>query len=309
MKNADGGERAAPAAPQPGGDEPDARGERDQHRLEEEVELRHAEVELGLEGREADQEAAAERRAPEHQPERHTALAVLAAEDALGARALGEQHALADQRHGRAADQHQVRRAPQRHVLAEQPVPEVVEREADQREAAGGRHQQAAERRVPAVVEADRGRARLLPRDRHGEEARGEDAEQAEEDQVVRRVRERARVAAVVDVQGDVPVHAEQRGDERAGAERGGQRDPRRQPADAARVARRALEQLRAAGAVAEAEREEEGGGDERAAGGEDDLGERGAAGRVSLGEGGGELRHASMYHRMTSHVTPVGSD
>ena len=35
-----------------------------------------------------------------------------------------------------AADQHQVRRAPQRHVLAEEPVPDVVEREADQREAA-----------------------------------------------------------------------------------------------------------------------------------------------------------------------------
>ena len=47
---------------------------------------------------------------------------------------------------------------------------------------------------------------------------------------------------------------------------RGGQRDPRRQAADAAREGGPALEQLRAAGAVAEAEREEEGGGDQRAA-------------------------------------------
>ena len=51
-----------------------------------------------------------------------------------GAHALGEQDGLADERHAGAADEHQVGRAPERHVLAEQPVPDVVEREADQRE-------------------------------------------------------------------------------------------------------------------------------------------------------------------------------
>ena len=124
----------------------------------------------------------------------------------------------------------------------------------------------------------------LLLRDAHREEAGGEDAEQAEEDQVVGRVGERARVAAVVDVQRDVPVHAEQRGDQRGGADRGGERDPRRQAADAARERGAALEQLRLAGAVAEAEREQEGGGDQRAAGGEHDLAEGGAARRGRLG-------------------------
>jgi hypothetical protein len=56
---------------------------------------------------------------------------------------------------------------------------------------------------------------------------------------------------------------------------------------------------------MAEAEREKEGGGDERAGGRADDLFGRGAAGGIGLGEHEGDLHHASMYHRMTSHVTP----
>ena len=127
------------------------------------------------------------------------------------AQALLEQHGLADQRHPGPADQHQVRRAPQRDVLAEQPVPHVVEREARERERAAGRHQQAADGRAPAPADGDRGRARGLARHRHREHAGGEHAEQPGEDQVVGGVRERAGVAALVDVQGDVPVHAEQR--------------------------------------------------------------------------------------------------
>ena len=167
--------------------------------------------------------------------QRHAAL------PAAGARArpLGEQDRLADQRDRGAADQHQVGRAPERHVLAEQPVPHVVEREADQREAAGRGHQQRRRAARPSRrVEPDRRRARLLLRDRHGEEAGGEDPEQAEEDQVVGRVGQRSGVAALVDVQGDVPVHAEQRDDERAGADGGGQRDPLREAADAGGEAR-----------------------------------------------------------------------
>jgi hypothetical protein len=46
-----------------------------------------------------------------------------------------------------------------------------------------------------------------------GEVSGAEDAEEPEEDQVMRRVRERPRVAPGVDVEGDVPVHAED-GDE-----------------------------------------------------------------------------------------------
>ena len=43
------------------------------------------------------------------------------------------------------------------------------------------------------------------------QEARDEDAEQAEEDQVVGWVGERTGIATVVDVKGNVPVHAGQR--------------------------------------------------------------------------------------------------
>ena len=68
--------------------------------------------------------------------------------------------------------------------------------------------------------DARSGRGFVLRQDDR-EEAGGEDAEQADEDEVVRRVGQRARVAALVDVQGDVPVHAEQRDE---------QRDRRRRP-------------------------------------------------------------------------------
>ena len=53
-----GGERAAAPDPEAGADQGHRGGDREQHRLEHEAELGHAEVELRLEGREADQEAA-----------------------------------------------------------------------------------------------------------------------------------------------------------------------------------------------------------------------------------------------------------
>ena len=56
-KNSDRAERRAAAEPDARGDQRDARGEHDQHRLEDHPELRHAEVELGLEGRQPEQEA------------------------------------------------------------------------------------------------------------------------------------------------------------------------------------------------------------------------------------------------------------
>jgi hypothetical protein len=55
-----GSERGAGAGPDPNGDERDARGEHQQDRVEHQPELRDGEVELALEGREADQEGAAE---------------------------------------------------------------------------------------------------------------------------------------------------------------------------------------------------------------------------------------------------------
>ena len=62
-----------------------------------------------------------------------------------------------------AADQHQVRRPPEGDVLAEDPVPDVVERETDQRERRGGEHRDAAERRVPVAGDADRPRGWACP--------------------------------------------------------------------------------------------------------------------------------------------------
>ena len=49
---------------------------------------------------------------------------------------LDQQHGLADQGQRGAADQHQVGRAPEGDVLAEEAMPQVVEREAEQREEA-----------------------------------------------------------------------------------------------------------------------------------------------------------------------------
>ena len=59
----DRAERGAAARPHAGEHEADAGGEHDQHRLEDEAELRHAEVELGLERRQTEHQAAGERHA------------------------------------------------------------------------------------------------------------------------------------------------------------------------------------------------------------------------------------------------------
>ena len=125
-----------------------------------------------------------------------------------------------------AADQHQVGRAPEGHVLAEDPVPDVVERKADQGEGGGGHHRDPAERRVPVAGDPDRARARLALGEDDREKAGGEDPVEAGEDQVVGRVGERPGVAAVVDVQGDVPVHPEQGDEQRAGGDQRRQRRP-----------------------------------------------------------------------------------
>ena len=78
--------------------------------------------------------------------------------------------------------------------------------------------------------DADGGGAGALLRHHDREEARGEDAEQAGEDEVVRGVRQRALVAALVDVHRDVPEHPEQRNDQRPGDDAGGERGPAGEP-------------------------------------------------------------------------------
>ena len=56
----DAGERAAAPEPHARGHQRDAGGEREQHRLPDQAELRNAEVELALEGRHADEQRARE---------------------------------------------------------------------------------------------------------------------------------------------------------------------------------------------------------------------------------------------------------
>ncbi len=127
-----------------------------------------------------------------------------------------------------AADHHQVGGPPQRDVLAEDAVPDVVEREADQCVQAAAGHQDTADRRVPVAGDPHRGRAGLVVRQHDRHAARDEEQEQAEQDEVVRRVGQRSRVAALADVQADVPDEAEQRADERRDEQRHRQRHPRR---------------------------------------------------------------------------------
>src|SRR5437763_17187650 len=100
--------------------------------MEDEPELRDSEVELALEGGEADQERPGEQRlAPAGDEDRPSFRGRLL--DA-GRLALAVEDPGADDRERGAAEQQEVRRTPERHVLAEDPVPEVVERERDQRD-------------------------------------------------------------------------------------------------------------------------------------------------------------------------------
>ena len=70
---------------------------------------------------------------------------------ACGAAPLVFEEQRCDRREPGAADHHQVGRPPQRDVLTEDAVPDVVEREAGQRVQAAAGHQDAADRRVPVA--------------------------------------------------------------------------------------------------------------------------------------------------------------
>ena len=118
------------------------------------------------------------------------------------------------------------------------------------------------------------------------EEAGHEDAEQAEEDQVVRRVGQRAGVAALVDVDRDVPVHPEHRGKQRDGGDGGGKGDPAGEAGGLFAVVGEPLQGLGAAGAMTEAEVEKGGGDDHRRHRRDHDLSDFGASGRRGRGRG-----------------------
>ena len=244
----EGGRHQGAAAAQAGprGDQGDPGRERDHDRLVDERELRHAEVELELERREPDQEAAGDRCAAQLH-EDHVKAARLGVALRAGAHALAEQDPDRERRERRAGDHQDVGRAPQRHVLAEEAVPEVVEREPGDRERAADEQEHAAERGMPALADLDRRRGLAAGAQQHGDEAGEDDPRQAGEDEVVGRVGERAGVATVVDVRGDVPVEAEHGDQQGTARDRAGQRDPARQAGHASGEAREAVERRDAA--------------------------------------------------------------
>ena len=126
-----------------------------------------------------------------------------------------------------AAEQHEVGRRPQGHVLAEDPVPDVVERQRQEAEAGAAEQQHAADRHVPALADPDpAGAGVLLAGEPEAEDARGEGAEEAEQHRVVAGVAERPVVAAVIDVVADVPEAAAHRQQQRDGGDEDRQRDP-----------------------------------------------------------------------------------
>ena len=159
---------------------------------------------------------------------------------------------------------------------------------------------------VPVARDPDGGGAGLLLGQRERQAAGGEDAVEADEDQVVGRVGQRARVAPLVDVQGDVPVHAEQ-GDEQgaaADAERAARPRAGRPETRSATGARRRSERVLVGPlAVAEDADEQHRGGDAgRDAGRDGDLVERCAAG----GLGRRRPSDVSMNACHEVDVTPI---
>jgi hypothetical protein len=110
-------------------------------------------------------------------------------------------------------------------------MPDVVEWKAHQRVETAAGHHDSADRGVPVIGDAHRGGAGLVlfaQRQHHRGAAGDEDAEEADQDEVVRGICQRAVIPAVADVQADVPDEAEQRTDDRRDEHGDRQRDPRR---------------------------------------------------------------------------------
>ena len=261
-------------------DQADPGRQHDQRRLQGEGELGYPEVELALEGGERHQEGAGEDDLAESGPAGEGTPGRLALLVALGVQRPGAEH-----RERGAADQHQVGRSPEGHVLAEDPVPDVVEREGEQGAGAADRDHQGADRRVEAGRQPVGGAGRTV-RQRQADHACEQDSEEPGEDEVVGRVGERARVASLVDVQGNVPVHAEdrdQQGDREEGA---GQRRPAGQLGDALGDVGEATERREAAELVEQDGTEEQDRGHHRAGGGVDHVaGRRASRGRTARPE------------------------
>ena len=169
----------------------------------------------------------------------------------------GEQHRV--RQHQGAADHQHVGRAPLRDVLAEQPVPQVVEGEAEQREQRDAGADRRTDRDPPARGEGEGTPGEPVPGEREGERAPGEDRDQPEEDQVVRRVGQRALVAAERDVVADVPVEADRPGEGAEHAHQQGEREPAGAAVEPGRRVRGPAHEGAVAGALADHDPEDRG--------------------------------------------------
>jgi hypothetical protein len=153
----------------PRGNQTESASGRDQHRLENKPELGHTEVEFDLEHRHSDDDSA-EREVLDRLQADAVAWRILTGCTAP----LVVQIQRRQRRKPRSANHHQVGGTPQRHVLTEDSVPDVVEWEAKQRVQPAAGHQQATNGCVPIARDPHRGRTRLVV---------GQDAGQASGDE------------------------------------------------------------------------------------------------------------------------------
>jgi hypothetical protein len=296
----DGGQRPAAADEYPGGDQRHTGGPGDHEGLQHQPELRDVEVVLGLEDRQPQQQSPHGRRLPD-EPRGPADLAV-AVVRGQAAMPLLLQHEQPDEGQPRPRDEHQVRRAPEGDVLTEEPVPHVVEREAEQRVGACCGDQDAAHGHVPATDEPDGGRpGPFVERHRAGQYATRENTEEPDENQVVRGIGQRALVAADTDVQRDVLQHAEESHEQGDRGKPGGQRDPRRHTGGRSQPAACPREHRGAPGAVEEHHAQQQGGQAQTESGRRDDLTECGPSGGTGLvGQ-----QHVCSDHGAMQHLRP----
>lgn len=221
-------QRRAPASDDAGHHHRGGGRHRDERGLKEQSKLLDARVELTLKHRQPDEQPPAgqdDLKALTHrgQPLRRRwgLLRIIIRQSAVlptrrhhGRAPLDDQTQDADHREPGTTDEHEMGGPPQGDVLPEQPVPDVIEGKADERKRAAGHKQDAAHRDMPVARQTHGGATGAPVGEHQGQPSGGEQAEQSGEDEVVGGIGQRARVAPVVDVQGDVPVHAEHRRDQ-----------------------------------------------------------------------------------------------
>ena len=207
-----------------------------------------------------------------------------------------------ERRQRRAADHLDVGRAPGGDVLAEQAVPDVVEREPGERDHAARAQQERTGRHRPSRREPH-GAGRAVVAEEEGEDPGEGDPVEPDDDEPVGGVGERPDVTAAVDVPRDVPVVAPHRDEKAHAGDADGDRRPRRQPGAPLGQLHERVEESPAA--VGDAQRDHEREGEQPDARGGEDLADRRASRGRRLGS---EDRHHDGVPPMRSARTPVAS-